>query len=174
MRKPIGELKPRAGESRDHRRNRAASSRYRRGSRHRAIPIAVSMAPMIDLTFLLLIFFLVTTTFERAEGILASRVPEVEGPGAVELPLTPIIVRIDQVGPGHEDFALSFEKFSARPANFDELTEALRRIQELPGFDVETPVVILAGRDVRWDHVVSCWNAALRAGSRKVAFGEQG
>jgi len=134
------------------------------------LSITVNLAPMIDMTFLLLIFFLVTTTFERAEGLLSARFPPTRGAAAVDLPLTPIVIRLAKTGPGHEEFSITIDYFDVLPANFEELSAALREIQQKPGFDTETPVVIVAGDDVPWDHVVGCWNAALRASCRKVAF----
>ena len=156
---------PRRRESR----RRRTSARRRRES---GATITLDFAPMIDVTFLLLIFFLVTTTFERAEGILDSQMPKDSGAPAVALPLSPIVVRLTQLGETHDDFAISLDRFPHRPTTFSELTETIRAIHELPGFDRKTPTVIVAGNDVRWDHLVGCWNAALRAGCQSIAFGE--
>lgn len=145
--------------------------RHRR-DRPSGVPIAVNFAPMIDVTFLLLIFFLVTTTFERAEGILSSELPRDEGAPAVALPVSPIVIRLTQTGTGHDDFRLSLDHFQNAPASSKELATTLRRIQRQPGFDKRTPVVIVAENAVRWDHVVGCWNAALRAGCERIAFAE--
>jgi len=150
---------------------RAASSRRRRAG-PRGTQIAVSFAPMIDMTFLLLIFFLVTTTFERAEGILASQFPRDAGAPAVALPLSPIVVRLRQNGPEHGDFDIAVDHFGNTPRDFAELTDVIHRIHDEPGFDRETPVVIVTDDEVRWDHVVACWNAALRADCARIAFAE--
>ncbi len=157
---------PRRRESR----RRRTSARRRRES---GATITLDFAPMIDVTFLLLIFFLVTTTFERAEGILDSQMPKDSRAPAVALPLSPIVVRLTQLGETHDDFAISLDRFPHRPTTFSELTETIRAIHELPGFDRETPTVIVADNDVRWAHVVRCWNAALRAGCQSIAFGER-
>lgn len=128
------------------------------------------MAPMIDMTFLLFSFVLVTSTFDRPEGILASDMPRQGGASAVALPFSPIVVRIAQTGPGDEDYTIRVDRFANAPARFADLPEFLRGIQSEPGFDKDTPVVIVADDDVRWDHVVSCWNAALLAGCKNIAF----
>lgn len=138
----------------------------------RGAQIGVSFAPMIDVTFLLLIFFLVTTTFERAEGIFAAKLPKDRGAQAVALPLSPIVVRLSRSGPSHDDVAIAVDRFDPAPSDFNDLVAVLGEIQRLAGFDEDTPVVIVSGDDVPWDHVVSCWNAALRAGCRRVAFGQ--
>lgn len=156
------------------RRDRQAKRQPRRRTRSatRGVAIGVNLAPMIDMSFLLLIFFLVTTTFERAEGILASDLPEMGAVPAVPLPVSPIVIRLAQTGPGHDDFTITIDRFQEVPQGFDTLPEYLRQIQQQPGFDGQTPVVIVSEHNVRWDHVVGCWNAALRAGCERIAFGE--
>jgi biopolymer transport protein ExbD len=127
---------------------------------------------MIDMTFTFLIFYLVTTTFERPEGILASEMPRSAGAPGVALPISPIVVRVERTGAGHDDYALRIDHFDAVPANVTELAGVLRQIQGQPGFDAQTPVVIVAKDNVPWDHVVGCWNAAVAAGYERVAFAE--
>jgi len=154
------------------RRHRFGALRYQPRGRG-GVSIAINLAPMIDVTFLLLIFFLVTTTFERAEGLLASRMPDQgEGP-QVALPLDPIVVRLTSAGPDGRDVTIRIDNVaSATIESFGALKDALLALHDEPGFDRDTPVVIVAGDDVLWDHVVGCWNAALRARCRHVAFGE--
>ncbi len=153
----------------------AKGPRSRRRRFHGISPsFSVSIAPMIDVTFLLLIFFLVTTTFERAEGILVSKLPRETGVRpAVALPISPIVVRVLQVGPGENDYAIRIDNFRNVPGSFGELAEYFRQIHGQPGFDTETPVIIVAGDDVRWDHVVGAWNAAVKAGCTTIAFGRE-
>jgi biopolymer transport protein ExbD len=90
----------------------------------------------------------------------------------VALPITPIIVRVQQYGPNAGDYRLKVDHFLNAPATFDELGEFLTSVQDNPGFSDETPVVIAAEADVAWDHVVGCWNAAVRAGCRNISFGK--
>lgn len=134
--------------------------------------VTLNFAPMIDVTFLLLIFFLVTTTFERAEGLLTAKLPKDAGAPSVALPLSPIVIRLTRTGLGHDAVSIRIDRFEHQPASIDELAASLRAIHDQPGFDKETPVVIAAHDDVPWDHVVGCWNAALRANCKRVAFAE--
>jgi len=149
------------------------AKRRARRRRRRGLMPSVNIAPMIDVSFLLLIFFLVTTTFERAEGILSSSMPKETGAhAAVALPISPIVVRVSKSGPGIDNITLSIDRFNDVPQDFDALPEFLQSIFATPGFDHDTPVVIVAGNDVAWDNVVGCWNAAVRAGAKKIAFAE--
>jgi biopolymer transport protein ExbD len=140
------------------------------------VTLNLNMVPMIDVTFLLIIFFAVTTTFKRAEGLLTAKLPAGNAGGsavAAPLPVHPVVIRLQQSGDGPGDYRIVIEQFVNHPATFGELTEFLRGIQGNPGFSAETPVVIAAESEVNWDHVVNCWNAALRAGCRNIAFGRQ-
>lgn len=158
-----------AGLPRD-RRPRAAVRQ--RGDRRRRMNIHFSFAPMIDLTFQFLIFFVAATRFADPEGNLSTRMPRSAGPEAVALPLAPIVVGLQSPGGDGERVMLALEKFDLYPADFEELVPAIRSILALPGFDAETPVVIAAESGVRWDHVVNAWNAALRAGAKRLAFAD--
>ena len=64
------------------------------------------------------------------------------------------------------------DRFPQAPPGIEALPDFLRGVQKLPGFDRDTPVVIVATNDVRWDHVVRCWNAIILADCRKIAFAE--
>lgn len=139
-------------------------------NRARQVPFAINIAPMIDVTFLLLIFFVVTTTFEKAEGLLAAKLPKDQGRPAVALPISPVVVRLKQTGPNMEDFVIRLDNFDGTPTDFEELARMLGEIQHKPGFDVETPVVIVPEGAVRWDQVVNAWNAAVRSKYNNVAF----
>ena len=134
--------------------------------------LTLNLAPMVDVVFLLLIFFISTTTFRRAEGLLAAQLPR-QGSQSdrVSLPISPIFVHLVETGPGPTDYSITIENFIDQPTSFNELADFLRNVQENPGFDELTPVVIKAAVEVKWDHVVACWNAAVRAGSRHVSFG---
>jgi biopolymer transport protein ExbD len=154
----------------------------RRRRRHRAQPLNINLTPMIDVTFLLLLFFSVTTTFKRAEGYLPAKLPTGAGRSAVarpagatrpavDLPVNPIVVHVQQFGPGRADYRLRLDHFVNTPATFSELTQVLQQIHGNPGFSTDTPVIIAAEPDVAWDHVVNCWNSTVAAGCKNIAFG---
>jgi biopolymer transport protein ExbD len=150
-----------------HRQKRISRSR-RRGQRRAAL--VLNMAPMIDMTFLLFSFVLVTSNFERPEGLLASQMPQNAGAPSVALPFSPIVVRLTQSGPADNDVELRIDRFAESARPIADLAGLLLEIHEQPGFDKDTPVILVADDEVRWDHVVNAWNAALRAGCTRVAF----
>jgi len=141
------------------------SSRRRRTGRNL---IGINIAPMIDMTFLLLIFFVVTMTFEQREGMLSSRMPNESAP-AVPLPIKPIIIGLESAS-AEDPCAITLQPANQRVPDFAQLFAMLVQLSGRPGFDVDTPVVIRGEPDTAWQHVVNAWNAAVRAGYTKVAI----
>ncbi|MCP4590468.1 MAG: biopolymer transporter ExbD [bacterium] len=146
---------------------RACRRRRVRARRPSSI-LSINLTPMIDVTFLLLIFFLVTSTFERPEGLFAANLPQDAGIAAPPLPISPIIVRLTPAGSACR---IRIDNFSEAPVSFGDLADFLKNVQGNPGFDDRTPVVIVADDSLAWDHVVACWNAAVRASCKSIAFG---
>lgn len=148
--------------------------RRRRAPRETTV-LNLAVVPMVDIVFLLLTFFMCTTTLRRAEGLLPSQLSQHGRSGApnaaAEVPLTPLIVHLSQSGPGPRDYVLRVENFANVPTTFPELAAFLKDVQTTAGFDADTPVIIQTDGEVLWDHVVGCWNAAVRAGCRRIAFG---
>ena len=144
--------------------------RTKRGNRS-GLQMTLNLAPMIDVTFLLLTFFLVTTTFKRAEGVFAAVLPKGAGIPSAALPISPIVVRINQSNLG--GYQIRIDNATRSPQTFDELARFLIDFQANPGFDRQTPVVIYPASAVEWDHVVNAWNAAVRAKCTNITFAGQ-
>lgn len=60
--------------------------------------VTIEMTPMIDMVFLLLIFFLVATTFHQAEREMQIALPEASSAGPISATLREIIVNVDAEG----------------------------------------------------------------------------
>lgn len=64
--------------------------------------VELEMTPMIDVTFLLLIFFMCTIKFKSLEGKLAAYLPKEVGTSPTPSePLDPILASVKVVNPGH-------------------------------------------------------------------------
>ncbi|MEO1277531.1 MAG: biopolymer transporter ExbD [Planctomycetota bacterium] len=59
---------------------------------------SIEMTPIIDMVFLLLIFFLVATTYQQSERELAIALPEAETAGPISTMLREIIININAQG----------------------------------------------------------------------------
>lgn len=60
--------------------------------------IAIELTPLIDMVFLLLIFFLVATTFHRDEREMQIALPQAMNAGPISATLREIIVNVDAQG----------------------------------------------------------------------------
>lgn len=60
--------------------------------------VSVEMTPMIDMVFLLLIFFLVATTFHQEEREMQIALPVAQSAGPISTALRELIVNIDEAG----------------------------------------------------------------------------
>ena len=146
---------------------RRRTHRTRRGVRSTS-GLSINLTPMIDVTFLLLVFFLVTSTFAKVEGLFAAKLPRDSGLTVPALPISPLIVRLTPDGDGCR---IRIDNFTAAPTSFGDLAEFLISVRGNPGFDDQTPVVIVADDALAWDYVAGCWNAAVRASCKNIAFG---
>lgn len=58
----------------------------------------MDISPLIDVAFLLLIYFLVTTTLQKSEADLGLNLPGVDSPDSNETKIDQMLVRIDPAG----------------------------------------------------------------------------
>ena len=128
------------------------------------------LTPMIDVTFQLLLFFLLTFTFRQAEGLIPGSLPRGDlGTPDQRKVLDPIEITVRQPSfslPDKAVFEIRHEHvpLATAMALFKRL-EDLRRVRS-----PETPVVIHATTAVRWEHVVDVFNQAVQARFEKIGF----
>lgn len=131
--------------------------------------LGVTMTPMIDVVFLLLIFFLWTASFQIAEQLLPSAVA-IEQPATravspeprEEVDIEPVVVRILFVG-GQPQWMVN-----DRPAgSLGEVRDILREVGQVKK---DVPVIVDPDPAVPLVHVVDVYDAARGLGLAKVQF----
>lgn len=153
--------------------------------KHRPKPLPVrytpNVTPLIDVMFLLLLFFLLTTKFRQEEGAIPGTLPALGksiGGATADEQLTPINVSVfpNPAVEGNMDALYEITGITVRVSNADTLYERLKARAESFGPKVveKQPVVIKARSDVRWGFVVEAFNQALRAGFRTILFAPVG
>lgn len=150
-----------------------------RSKRHRPIGRMgeLNLTSMLDVIFLLLIFFVLTASFALGEGILPADMPRGESESeSDELPPTqPIEITLRSLG-GY-DVSIQLAGDPSPPETFNELYQKLSGLQRTeadPGrpFGADDPVIIRADSEVRWAHMVSAFNAAVRARYTNINFAQ--
>ena len=144
------------------------SSRAKRG-RGKA-KIAVPMTAMIDVTFLLLIYFLLTAVFRQAEGQIPGTLPRAgtSGVATMDKLQTPIKITLHPTGEANEGVAYEVSGVHERIADPEILKSVLKGRKEAGG--AGSPVIINARRDVRWRYVVEVFNQVVANGFKNIAF----
>lgn len=143
----------------------------------RAKRVDLNVVPLVDVLFMLLLFFILSTRFRQAEGLIPGTLPRVEG-GIVqgdkpEITLPPIRIFVrstsDANGLDKPDYQMSGLAVPIEsPADLGEKLMA-RKKGLGPSFK-DAPIVIQPRQNVRWKFAVEAFNQAVRAGFPKIAF----
>lgn len=143
-------------------------STTRRGQRPRR-PLEIMMTPMIDVIFLLLVFFLATSSFQIVEKLMPGGVSELKPsvgasaeppPEVTQDALDQIVVKLIESSQG------TVARFNGVDLqNFDELQERFAAIARLKG---SAPVVIDPMPNILAGDVIKAYDWARRAGLTRV------
>jgi len=126
----------------------------------------VTMTPMIDVVFLLLIFFVCTASFQIAEetlptNLLLSGSTVAAGPPS-KLELDRVVVKIRMNG-GRLTWLID-----SRP--YDSLEAVAGVLRAVADVDLGVPLVIDAGGDVPLGHVIDLYDLSRQIGFDKIQF----
>ena len=121
--------------------------------RQRLPEVGVNLTPLIDVVFLLLIFFMVSTTFTRATQ-LRIELPEAVGRAAGEVP-GQIEILIDEAG---------HYRVNSRPLADVRLATLKAAIDRIARGDTSIPMLISADARTRHQDVVRAMDAAGQMG----------
>ncbi len=151
---------------------RGTSQRAAQGAR-----LSLAMTPMIDVVFLLLVFFVCTVRYERREEVYQLDLP-LRSTTADPLALqeSPLQLRIGVRTGAHCAIELTADGISRTAASFDELTTVIEQLQRRGGggvFEPSHPVLVVPAADCQWQDAVDAFNAAVRAGYANIGFAEQ-
>lgn len=123
-------------------------------------PVDINLAPLIDVVFLLLIFFMVSTTF-KDEARLRVQLPQAQGEDIPAQEPAMIRIVIDRAG---RFFVDDREVADTRTATL------ARLLTERRGEDSAIPVLIQADAATPHQAVMTAMDAASQAGLTRIAF----
>ena len=137
--------------------------------------IGFNLTAMIDVVFLLLVYFMCTTQFKRSEELYRLDLPQ-RGRQAnpFQLPQEPLRISVASAGRG---YTLRLSGANARPATFEDLYVFLdenRITESAPGglYEADYPIIIEPGATTRWEHTMDAFNAAARARYTNINFAQ--
>ena len=128
--------------------------------------VSINLTPLIDIVFLLLIFFMVSTTFQR-ETELEIALPEASAETSSEQLVSALILEIDATGAYRLGTKRDGKGSDFAPVNVEQLSEMFRR---LSANNETTTLVIKADAKTPHQAVVQALDAARKANLTRVKF----
>jgi biopolymer transport protein ExbD len=129
--------------------------------RQRRDELSINLTPLIDVVFLLLIFFMVSTSFTRATQ-LAVNLPEAEGQPAPERTAKlELVIAADGV------FTLNGREISSQPI------DVRRALRDESNGNRDMPITIAADGAAAHRHVVTALDAASALGFHQLTIAAQ-
>lgn len=147
-------------------------------SRRRGARLGLNLTSMIDVVFLLLVYFMAATEFKLGEEIYKLDLPQRTAADPFELPRDPLRVAVTTVGGNEYVLRLTGPQTAGpRPATFEALFEFLdgrRRSDRAAGgvFEADHPIIVAPTARTSWEHSMGAFNAAVRARYTNVTFAE--
>ena len=142
-------------------------------------PLKIDMTPMIDVTFLLLIFFIVTLKFKVLEGRLDASLPKDMGTNATqaeEIEKVNVVLLVTEPGTLTKDEKnKNLKRYEGRKLKYEVGTQVFRTVAELESFLAtqdkdETPITLDPRKGVINEDVMYVLDAIIRQHFKKVSF----
>ncbi|HOK66810.1 MAG TPA: biopolymer transporter ExbD [Anaerohalosphaeraceae bacterium] len=131
------------------------------------------MAPMIDVIFLLLTFFVLTAKFRRSEAIVPLRVPQNVSSERLQI-VEPLILELTLSGGGFRlKIGTDKEMLLSQDASKDEWNAAADAVEEVCRRQqrrADDPVELICGDEVSWDAVVKVYDLLRVLGLNQITF----
>ena len=145
--------------------------------KRRGFPVAhadiPNLAPMVDVVMVILIFFMLGTTFAISEGVLPTQLPSQIGPGGGATVMIVPVLQIALQEQPDGGYMIVVPGVQLRANSFEALIEVLRA-KLAAGADPTGRILIGAEPGVQYQHVVSAMDACVRAGFSNIQFSVSG
>src|SRR5437867_531263 len=135
-----------------------------------------NMTPLVDVVMVILIFLMMAGSFSQGGWFLQSTVPIKSKGGAQAdvpkgfVPDEPLEVRIDNSTDGFRVLAGDIRSTGDREQLRLSLEQKLKQYEGAGTARDKDQVVLMPGRNVKYENIVSVYEAGLRAGFTKVGF----
>ena len=130
----------------------------------------IKMTPMIDVVFLLLVFFVWTASFQIVEQVLPSQLSEEMGtlqanqtdPPPVEEDFDEVVLRILWVG--------DRPRWRLNQTTLSSLRQVRSRLEAVASITRDAPVILHPDQDVPLGHVIDLYDITRLVGFEKIQF----
>jgi biopolymer transport protein ExbD len=146
----------------------------RRLTARRTRSIALRVIPMIDILFLLLIFFILTSNFNPSEDFLPFVLPKLGGVSAGTSVVEPLVINI-HAGSGNCNIHIGqgagvIVKENDVETGLAGFTEELERVMKRQKRTAGDPVELVCQDGVEWQYIVSVYDVLYGMGAGDITF----
>jgi biopolymer transport protein ExbD len=145
------------------------------GPRHRSrVRMQMSIVPLIDVVFLLLVFFLLTASFRPLEGFLPTKLPQ-QSATAEPSELEPVPIQVFTLPNGDCQVQIGSQNpilisADAMAEGFLNVKDAIHNLFVQQGRTTENPIKLIPTAQTKWDHVVKTYHCLWQLNLTKVIF----
>ncbi len=139
--------------------------------------IGLNLTSMIDVVFLLLIYFMVATEFKTAEESFPMDVPLRQHGQTIALDDEPLVILVESAGTDPADIRVRLEGPWDSIGSLDDLSLFLRS-NKASGFGqsglfAEThPILVKPTKNTRWEHAIAAYNTVVNAKFTNISLDE--
>jgi len=138
---------------------------YHRDQRGR---LDVKMTPMIDVIFLLLIFFVCTANFQAPEEVLPTQI-SLPGTVASRVKRDPLEEDLDEIVV-HLFWRDGRARWQINEVDYEQLTQVAEKLAAIRSVTADLPVILDVEPAVPMEHVIDLYDLCRRVGLRRVQF----
>ncbi|MBC8310084.1 MAG: biopolymer transporter ExbD [Phycisphaerales bacterium] len=145
--------------------------------RRKAGTIGLNLTSMIDVVFLLLVYFMVATEFKTAEESFPMDVPIRNHGQTLALDNEPLVILVESSGVGEKEIRLRLEGPWDPISSLNALSTFLRS-NKAGGFGnsglftENHPIRIKPTSDTRWEHAIATYNIVVGANYTNISLDE--
>ena len=151
------------------------ATRYPSGQRRRSrVRMQLMLVPMIDVVFLLLVFFLLTASFRPQEGFLPTKLPQLSAT-AEPSELEPVPIQVFTMPNGDCQVQIGSQNpilisADALAVGFSNVKDAIHNLFVQQGRTTENPIKLIPTAQTKWDHVVKTYHCLWQLNLTNVIF----
>jgi len=145
--------------------------------KRKAGTIGLNLTSMIDVVFLLLIYFMVATEFKTAEESFPMDMPMRQHGQTITLDDEPLVILVESAGTKLEDIRVRLEGPWDPIASLAELSSFLRS-NKATGFGrnglfaESHPILLKPTGSTRWEHAIAAYNVVVNAKYTNISLDE--
>jgi biopolymer transport protein ExbD len=136
----------------------------------KSVILQIRMISMIDIVFLLLIYFLLTSNFRFKEGFLPISLPQENQQSPATMMIEPLEISVTSITDAQCEITIGTGNIIFINNDFTKLRNALNEIVIKHGRTVTDPIKLKPAPQSQWHHVVQTYDALWQSNMTNIIF----